>query len=101
MKQTWEQNYAEIKAAYKSAYSAPKQHGEEVVMFHINFYTATSSNGACFEAPRCSTNEELMMYAYYQVESSTLKSIIVNSHPCYDGWKEKITFRLYTPPSIA
>jgi len=76
MKQSWNQIYNEIKEAYKPEYSAPKVHGEEVVRFQIHFETATTSNYYQFDAPRCSTREELMMYAYYQVESSTLKSII-------------------------
>ena len=93
MKQTWEQIYNEIKEAYKPAYSAPKAHGEEVVTFQIHFETATSSNYYLFDAPRCSTREQLMKYAYYQVQSSTLKMIILEE-PAYEGYKKNIGFRV-------
>lgn len=93
MKQTWQQNYNEIKEAYKPSFSSPKLHGEEVVRFEIKFETATTANYYQFEAPRCSSRDELMMYAYYQVESSTLKSIICED-PHYEGYKKNIGFRI-------
>jgi hypothetical protein len=93
------ETYKELQAVNASfeVYKKPV-HGEEVIWFTIHFETATTSNDYCFQAPRCSTNEELKRYAYYQVESRTLK-MILDGWECYAGWEEKISFRVHHVPS--
>jgi hypothetical protein len=66
MRQTFKQTYNEIKAAYAPTPEPKKVHGEDVITFEVRCQTPWVDKYYSFDAPRCSSNDELTKYALTQ-----------------------------------
>lgn len=64
----------EIKAAYSIKPEAKKVHGEEVVRFRARVQWDVGDRSFDFDAPRCSSNDELERYA--AIQNKEMQNII-------------------------